>query len=164
VRMIQATPQEQETSSFVEDVLRAAFTIGIAHQSRIDPQVIEGYIEPWKDDPDAFFRAVRALTGKGLAGREAELAALDLPVLLIWGEDDPFVPAELGERLGEVFPFSTLAMLPGCSHFITEDAPQTVGPLIHEFLRVRYLGQSHTHDQQGGPVRVLLQRPDEGFG
>jgi 2-hydroxymuconate-semialdehyde hydrolase len=164
VRMIQAALPAQETSSFVEDVLRVTFTLGIAHQSRIDSAVLDGFIQPWKDDPAAFFRAVRALTGKGLAGREAELAALDLPVLLIWGEDDPFVPAELAERLGEVFPFSTLAILPGCSHFITEDAPQTVGPLIHEFLRVRYLGQSHSHGQESGPVSVFLERPDEGFG
>ena len=36
-------------------------------------------------------------------------------------------------------------MLPGCSHFLLEDAPETVGPLIYEWLRVRYLREPHHH-------------------
>jgi pimeloyl-ACP methyl ester carboxylesterase len=162
VRMIQAALPEQETAPFVEEILRAAFDLGIAHQSRIEPGVVEGYIEPWKQDPAAFFRAIRSLTGKGLAGRDAELAGLDIPALIIWGEEDPYLPAELAERLGDAIPFSTVALLPGCSHYVTEDAPQTVGPLVYEFLRLRYLGESHGHGPYGGPVRVFLERPDEG--
>jgi pimeloyl-ACP methyl ester carboxylesterase len=164
VRMTQDMTPEQETGPFVEEILRAAFALGIAHQRRVDPAVIDAYIEPWRGDPAAFFRAMRGLTGTGLAGRDADLAGLDVPVLLIWGEDDPYFPAELAERLGEVIPFSTVALLPGCSHFITEDAPQTVGPLINEFLVARYLGESHTHVQAAGPVRVFLERPREGLG
>ena len=163
VRMTQAVLPEQETGPFVEDILRAAFVLGIAHQNRIEPGVIDAYIEPWKDDPAAFFRAVRSLTGKGLVGRDTELAGLEIPALIIWGEDDPFLPAELAERLGEAIPLSTIALLPGCSHFIPEDAPETVGPLVYEFLRLRYLGESHGHGPHSGPVRVFLERPDEGF-
>jgi 2-hydroxymuconate-semialdehyde hydrolase len=163
VRMIQAVLPEQETALFVEEILREAFVLGIAHQNRIEPGVVEGYIEPWKEDPAAFFRAVRSLTGKGLAGRDAELAGLEVPALIIWGEDDPYLPAELAERLGDAIPLSTVALLPGCSHYVTEDAPQTVGPLLYEFLRLRYLGESHGHGgPHAGPVRVFLERPDEG--
>jgi 2-hydroxymuconate-semialdehyde hydrolase len=162
VRMIQAVPPEQETAPFVEEVLRATFAAGIAHQHRIEPGVIDGYVEPWKQDPAAFFRAARGLTGKGLAGRDRELELLDVPALIIWGEDDPFLPAELAERLGDAIPMSTVALLPGCSHYLTEDAPQTVGPLVYEFLRLRYLGESHGHGPATGPVRVFLQRPVEG--
>jgi pimeloyl-ACP methyl ester carboxylesterase len=161
VRMIQAILPEQETAPFVEEILRAAFVLGIAHQNRIEPGVVDGYIEPWKQDPAAFFRAVRSITGKGLAGRDAELSGLDVPALIIWGEDDPHLPVELAERLGDSIPLSTVALLPGCSHYVTEDAPQTVGPLVYEFLRLRYLGESHGHGPHAGPVRVFLQRPNE---
>jgi pimeloyl-ACP methyl ester carboxylesterase len=99
--------------------------------------------------------------GKGLAGRETELAALDVPTLIIWGEEDPFLPVELGERLGEIIDGAMVALLPGCSHFVTEDAPQTVGPLIYEFLRSRYLRQPHGH-VESGPVPISLHRPKEG--
>jgi pimeloyl-ACP methyl ester carboxylesterase len=162
VRMIQAVLPEQETAPFVEEILREAFVVGIAHQSRIEPGVVDGYVEPWKQDPAAFFRAARGLSGKGLAGRDDDLAGLDVPALIIWGEDDPYLPAELAERLGDAIPLSTVALLPGCSHYVTEDAPQTVGPLVYEFLRLRYLGESHGHGPPTGPVRVFLERPNEG--
>jgi dihydrodipicolinate reductase len=68
---------------------------------------------------------------------------------------------ELAERLGEVLPECTVALLPGCSHFVTEDAPQTVGPLILEFLRSRYLGESHSHGHEAGQVQVYLERPPQ---
>ena len=163
VRLIQAVLPEQETVQFLEDILRAAFALGIAHQGRIEPGAVDAYIRNWSEDPPAFFRAVRSLTGKGLAGRDAELGGLDLPALIIWGEEDPFLPAELAERLGEALPASTIALLPGCSHFVSEDAPQTVGPLLYEFLRSRYLGETHGHGHQDGPVTVVLERPLEGF-
>jgi 2-hydroxymuconate-semialdehyde hydrolase len=159
VRMIQAVLPEQETAPFVDEILRAAFTLGIAHQDRVEAGAVDDYIRAWTEDPMAFFRAARGLTGKGLAGRDAELAGMDAPVLIVWGEDDPFLLSELAEWLGETIPFSTVALLPGCSHYVTEDAPATVGPLIHEFLRSRYLGESHAHGPDAGPVRVFLGRP-----
>jgi pimeloyl-ACP methyl ester carboxylesterase len=91
-----------------------------------------------------------------------EGAPLDLPAFILWGEDDPFVGVDVAERLQETLPGSTLALLPGCSHFLTEDAPQTVGPLIYEYLRSRYLGEPHAHaSDQRGPVPVFLERPAE---
>jgi 2-hydroxymuconate-semialdehyde hydrolase len=162
VRAIQAVLPEQETGLLVEEILRATFAQGIAHQHRIEDGVVDGYIERWKQDPATLFRASRGVTGKGLAGRDAELEGLEVPTLIIWGEDDPHLPAELAERLGDAIPFSTVALLPGCAHFVTEDAPQTVGPLVYEFLRLRYLGESHGHGPPTGPVRVFLERPDEG--
>ncbi len=162
VRMLQSVPSDRQTASFVEEILRAAFSRGIARLDRVEPGAIDSYLEPWKQDPHALFRAARAMTGSGLVGRDAELAALDIPTLIIWGEEDPYLPVELAERLGDAIPFSTVALLPGCSHYVMEDAPQTVGPLIHDFLRSRYLGQSHGHAHADGPVRVLLQRPQAG--
>jgi 2-hydroxymuconate-semialdehyde hydrolase len=156
VKMLQRATPDQETVDFAEDLLRLTFDLGVEHQGFVDESTLRGYLEPWHKDPQAFFRAARAISGRGLSGRDADLAALDIPTFLIWGEDDPFFPSELAERLQEAMEGSTLALLPGCSHFITDDAPTTVGPLIHEFLRTRYLGRSHTH---GEPVPVFLKRP-----
>lgn len=160
VRMLQAATPDQETPEFVESLLRLTFDLGLSHREILDEATLRQYLEPWLQDPGAFFRAVRAITGRGLAGREPELAALDIPAFVIWGEDDPFLDAALGERLGETIPGSTVAMLPGCSHFVNEDAPQTVGPLLYEYLRSRYLGDRHAHAETG-PIPVHLERPGE---
>jgi 2-hydroxymuconate-semialdehyde hydrolase len=158
VQRIQSVPSGQQVAPFVEEVVMRAFADGVAHPDRLDEDTVSAYLRPWLQNPPAFFRAARALTGKGLAGRDAELVELDIPALIIWGESDPFLPASLAEALGELISGSTVALLPGCSHFVTEDAPRTVGPLIYEYLRARYLGERHSH---GGnePVEVFLERP-----
>jgi 2-hydroxymuconate-semialdehyde hydrolase len=163
VKMLQAATPEQETPGFVEEILRLTFDLGVSHRDRVGESTIEAYLRPWRTDAGAFFRAARGITGRGLSGREAELADLDQRVLIIWGEDDPFLGSELGERLGEAIQGSTVALLPGCSHFVTEDAPQTVGPLIYEFLRSQYLRDPHGDAHRTGPVPVFLQRPHGGL-
>lgn len=159
VRRIQSAATAEETAEFAEENLRTTFALGVAHQDRLEEHVVDAYLRPWLQDPPAFFRAARGQTGKGLAGRELELGDLDVPALIVWGEADPFLPPSLAERLGEALPGSTVALLPGCSHFVNEDAPQVVGPLIHEYLRARYLGERHDHG--GGPVHVFLERPTD---
>ena len=163
VKMLQAATPDQETEEFVEEVVRLAFDLGVAHKAMMEEGDLDAYVRPWRGDPAAFFRATRGLTGRGLAGREEELAALDQRVLIIWGEDDPYLGSELALQLGDILPGSTVALLPGCSHFVTEDAPQTVGPLIYEYLRTHYLGQSHHHAEPGGPVPVSLERRPPRF-
>ncbi len=158
VKMLQSGEPEQERPDFVEEVLRLIFDVGISHKDRLDRGALAPFLAAWRDDPAAFFRAARAITGEGLAGREAELGNLDAPTFVLWGEEDPFLPPELAERLGEAIPGSTIALLPGCSHFVTEDAPQTVGPLVYHFLRSQYLGDAPL-SHGGGPVEVLFERP-----
>jgi pimeloyl-ACP methyl ester carboxylesterase len=143
VRKLQATPPEQQTAEFVEDVVRLVYEVGVAHEARREPAALAGYLDPWRSDPASFFRAARGIEGKGLAGTEDELMKLDVPAFLVWGEDDPYIGPDLAERLQETLPGSALALLPGCSHFVMEDAPRTVGPLIYEFLRMRYMGEPH---------------------
>jgi 2-hydroxymuconate-semialdehyde hydrolase len=158
VRELQSARSEQESAEFVASAVRRAFDIGVAHRERMDDQTLQSYVQPWASDPPSFFRAVRAITGRGVAGRERDLAALGVPALIMWGEDDPFLGSELAERLGDSIPWSTVALLPGCSHFVTEDAPHTVGPLIYEYLRARYLGDQHGHPISGPMPASLEER------
>ena len=91
------------------------------------------------------------------------LATLELPVLLLWGEDDGEVPVAVAEELNDAIPMSTLGVVPGCGHDVTDEAAATIAPMILEYLRARYLGLSHaeahadghTHD---GVVRIQLER------
>jgi pimeloyl-ACP methyl ester carboxylesterase len=93
------------------------------------------------------------------------LASFDFPVLLLWGEDDDVVPVAVAEALNESIPTSTLGLLPGCGHDLTDEAAATIAPMILEYLRARYLKQSHSeahgHDADhahDGVVRIQLER------
>ena len=99
------------------------------------------------------------LDGRGLAGRESDLTRIDEPVLILWGEDDPVYPPSVAERLNDVMPSSTLGLLPGCGHFLVEEAADTIGPMIAEYLRARYAHVPHGHDDPTeGIVMLQLER------
>jgi len=159
-REIQRTPPEQEVELLVHSGIRAAFRAGMTDPDRMTEEHIAEYLRPWSD-PDgvaAFFRFARAMDGRGLVDREEDLGRLEIPVLIFWGEEDPFYPSSIAERLNEAIPTSTLGLLPGCGHFLVEDAIETIGPMIYEYLRARYLGEPHGHGDRSGVVTIQLER------
>jgi pimeloyl-ACP methyl ester carboxylesterase len=161
VRMIQAAEPDQADREMAEGIVGVALDTGMSRPDQLAPEDREEYLRPWRDDPASLLRAARGIDGVGLAGTEGRLADLDARVLVVWGEDDPFQPAELGERLGQVMPGATVAVLPECSHFVTEDAPEAVLPLISEYLRVHHLRQPHAHHAGPTPVElgISFERP-----
>jgi pimeloyl-ACP methyl ester carboxylesterase len=90
---------------------------------------------------------------------DEDLASFDFPVLLLWGEDDDVVPVSVAEELNDAIPTSTLGLLPGCGHDLTDEAAATIGPMILEYLRARYLKAPHQHEHaHEGIVRIQLER------
>ncbi len=167
VRMLQDATAEQETPEFVASVIELALDLGLARKEALTPDMVAAYVEPFagEDGARAFFRAVRAVDGVGLAGRDGDLAALDVPSLLVWGEDDPYLGIEIADRLVEVLARPALVLLPGCAHFTPEEAPGTLAPLLAQFLAANWLGrpvqhhhEGHEHGPAGGPVMVPLER------
>ena len=143
----------------VDAWLRSAIDIGMSHRDRLSEEDVEGYLRPFagQDGVERFERVLASLDGRGLVGLEPRLAGLEIPALVLWGEEDRFLPVELAERLGDVLPMATIALLPGCGHLLLDDALETVVPLVFQYLRSRYLGTPHTHDP--GSVTVKLGRP-----
>ncbi len=90
-----------------------------------------------------------------LAGRESEMARWEFPVMLLWGEQDRHVPLAVAEKLNEIIPTSTLGVVPDSAHFLLDDAFESVGALMSEYLRARYLGAPHGHE---GIVQLQLER------
>jgi pimeloyl-ACP methyl ester carboxylesterase len=142
-----------------------AFDVGMSHRERLAPQDLDECLRPFtgEDGVRAFVRVLSAIDGLGLEGTETGLAALEIPALVLWGEDDPFLDCATAERLGDVLPRASVALLPGCGHFVMEDAPETVSPLLFQWLRSQYLKMDHRHEE-AGPVMVYLGRRPPGEG
>ena len=135
------------------------FDLGMRRRARLSEEALAEYLRPFAGSggAPAFLRLAGSLGALELAGREGELAGIDVPVLILWGEDDPFQPVASAERLNDAIPSSSLGLLPGCGHFLVEEAGETIGPMIHEYLRARYLRAPHGHDSTGA-VMVRLGR------
>jgi pimeloyl-ACP methyl ester carboxylesterase len=60
--------------------------------------------------------------------------AIEMPTLLIWGEDDPVVPIASAAELEGHLEDCELATLPGMGHLLVEEAPEECAGLIGEWL------------------------------
>jgi len=153
---VQVVPANQETHDAAELVVRSALRLGTVEDQLTDEDV-EAYLAPWSPPSPVggLFRFARALDGLGLKQLDRSMTAWGLPTLILWGEDDPFHPVDIAERLNAAIPSSALGLVPGCGHFLPDEAPETIFPIISEYLRANYLRIPHGH-QPAGPVLVPL--------
>lgn len=142
--------------------MREMVEVGTTRPERRAPEDLDELVRPFSgpDGADRLARVASSFDGRGLVGLEPKLAALEIPALVLWGEEDAFVPTAVAERLGEVLPRASVALLPGCGHLLLEDAPDTVAPLVFRWLQSQYLKLEHRHE--AGPVTVSLGRRPPG--
>ncbi|HEX8028851.1 MAG TPA: alpha/beta hydrolase [Vicinamibacterales bacterium] len=87
------------------------------------PDVYEEYVAV-NSDRGAFERttAFLATYPKELTVIGDALGKITLPVLIVWGEEDVFVPVENARELARRIPRNKLHIFKGCGHFSHEDA------------------------------------------
>lgn len=59
---------------------------------------------------------------------------VNVPTLLIWGDHDPFLGAELVNGTGRFVPDLTLRLVPGAGHWVQQEAAERVNQHLLEFL------------------------------
>ena len=64
---------------------------------------------------------------------------LDVPTLMIWGEEDDALGLELTEGYGPLVADFTLERLPGVSHWVQQEAPDAVNDRLAAWLRAKGL-------------------------
>jgi pimeloyl-ACP methyl ester carboxylesterase len=133
-------------------------------RARLTDADVHEYLRPFAGPGglERFRRVAASFDGEGVTDLEPRLAKLEIPVFILWGEEDTFVAPNNAERLADVLPWSSVALLPGCGHFLLEDAADTVVPLIFKWLQRQYLKVEHRHEADAGPVVVSLGRRPPG--
>ena len=66
---------------------------------------------------------------------QGQLAALAVPTLILWGQQDEFLPVDYASRFAREIPHSKLVMLEGVRHFLYEDEPERCEQQVLGFLR-----------------------------
>lgn len=105
------------------------------------------YAEPAKLDEATLTRyhdLLRAPGGRGallerfrqtiLVDPEPRLATIDVPVLLLWGEEDGMIPVTNAADYERTLPDTTLVRLPGVGHVPMEEAPEVSLMPVRAFL------------------------------
>jgi pimeloyl-ACP methyl ester carboxylesterase len=137
LRPLLATPQMRRIGPVLLRNVRtwgAEFGRSAWHDpARITPEIWAGYTLPLRAD-----NWDRALYEYTLASQPGDLASrvseIDMPVLVITGDDDRIVPIADSVRLASEIPNARLAILPACGHVPQEECAQAFLEVAQEFL------------------------------
>jgi pimeloyl-ACP methyl ester carboxylesterase len=63
-----------------------------------------------------------------------DLAGIEAPTLVVWGEQDRLLPAERAELFASAIPGATVVVLPGAAHVPMFEAPGALSEALVAFL------------------------------
>ena len=75
---------------------------------------------------------------------EEAIRACSVPVLVAWGDRDPFFPIAQATRTAEAIPGASVRVLRGCGHFLPDEQPDLLADAILELK-----AQVQVHDVNG---------------
>jgi pimeloyl-ACP methyl ester carboxylesterase len=107
-----------------------------ATSPEMDVGAWEAYLSQWRGEEGklAFLRKEEGLRERDTAELEPRLGEVDVPVLVVWGEEDAWLNPSQADRLGEAIPNSRVKKIPRVGHFVPEDAPQELARELAAFL------------------------------
>jgi pimeloyl-ACP methyl ester carboxylesterase len=101
------------------------------------PQDIERYVEAWSQPgaPTGMINYYRAALRQTPGRTEARIRPVEAPTLVIWGERDRHLGAELAEpERADVPNLERVVRLPEASHWVHRDEPERVSQLLVDFF------------------------------
>jgi epoxide hydrolase 4 len=119
------------------------FRYGFEHDARpgaFTPTDIDRYVEAWSQPgaATATINYYRAVFRQSPRRAEARIRPVDAPTLVIWGERDRYLGAELAEPdPADVPNVERVVRLPNASHWVQHDEPERVNQLLAEFFATR---------------------------
>lgn len=97
---------------------------------------LEPYLRPWLGEAGqaAYYRHVAQFDERYTDEIEPLYASINIPTLILWGEEDKWLDPSTGARLQSAIPGSRLHTIPGAGHFAPEDVPDRVASELRTFL------------------------------
>jgi pimeloyl-ACP methyl ester carboxylesterase len=108
-----------------------------ARPGAVTLQDIERYVEAWSQPgaPTGMINYYRAALRQTPGRAEARILPVEAPTLVIWGQRDKHLGAELAEpQRGDVPNLERVVRLPEASHWVHQDEPERVSELLIEFF------------------------------
>ena len=99
---------------------------------------VERYVEAWSQPGAAtasinYYRAL--LRRSPRSARGLARSRIEAPVLVIWGERDPYLGADLAEPPRDLVPDAHVERIADAGHWVQCDRPARVNELLVDFLR-----------------------------
>lgn len=123
------------SAATAQTMLSKALSQGFAKKP--DEAVLEGLLSPYRTEVGklSLVRNAAALNTNLTTEITPLLPRLDIPALILWGEDDLFQRIEYGERLARDIPNAQLVRIADARHFVMLDQPEQVQQEVSAFLQ-----------------------------
>ena len=103
--------------------------------SGIGPEAVDEYWKAFGDEERRRGQLELYRSGDFSLLADYDLAALGVPVLLVWGESDDFAPVAGAHRFERELADTELVIVDGARHFVWEDAPEECAAALASFLK-----------------------------
>ena len=127
-----------------EDLIRSYTREGFfaamrAASSGMTEEALEDYWKGFADDTRRLghLELYRSGDFEKLVPYEGRVAALGVPALIVWGEEDRFAGVAMAHRFHEELPGSELAIFEDAGHFVWDDEPARAAGALVDFLKRR---------------------------
>jgi len=140
IRPLFGTPQMKHLGQLIARQLQAQVPgiVRLAYHdpSKVTPEIMAGYMNPLNVEnwDKALWELTAASSESGLAQR---LPELNLPTLVITGDDDRIVPTEQSVQLAGEIANAALVVIPQCGHFPQEERPAEFMQAVIDFLATK---------------------------
>jgi pimeloyl-ACP methyl ester carboxylesterase len=121
-------------AAFHEAVVRAY--IGGAHCRPLSDADLGEYVRPWRGviGQAAFYRQMAQFDLRYTDEVEPLYSTVRCPTLILWGEEDQWLPIANGLRLKDRMPSARFEAVDGAGHLMQEDAPEAIVAALMRFL------------------------------
>ena len=123
---------------YIHRALVRAYVDGASHRGLTD-DVLDALVAPWTGDDGqpAFYRQIAEYDERFLVENERRLGELRIPVRIVWGAEDSWIPVERAEAIRQLIPGAGLAVIPAAGHLVHLDAPAALMDEVRAWLDSR---------------------------
>lgn len=125
--------------SGVPDYIHAAIVeayIKTAAHQKLDEDTIAGILAPWitEEGKKAFYRQIAQADSKFTDEFQEKFTEVSAPVLILWGEEDMWIPCKQAYLLQSKIKGSKLVTIPNTGHLVIEENPAALVSEIRSFF------------------------------
>lgn len=125
----------QTLPDYIHRAILRAYIEGATHRDMADGELAP-YIAPWLGEAGqpAFYRQIAQMDQRFTDEIETRFGETRAPTLILWGEEDRWIPIAQGRRLHALIPGARFEAIPRAGHLVQEDAPEAIVAALAEFL------------------------------
>ncbi len=125
----------QGLPSYIHEAIVARYIRGTMWRPGSDA-LTSPYQQPWLDADGqwAFYEQIAQMDQAYTDEIEPYYGNVRCPTLILWGEEDAWIPLDKGKRLHRLIPNSQFVPIPNAGHLVQEDAPEAIVAAVLPFL------------------------------